>query len=318
MGNCCFCQSEITSKDYAGQAVAREFAAPQQFFDCPQCGKFIIYSNWWTRDIEPYKNIIAGYLLETKKKNRESFFEIDGPMVKTIMNSPLIPRDSSSKILKLLLYLDRNCGYFGESIPVPTASIYSSNFKEIENILLTLQNERYIATERSIATKPFASLTMKGLEYIKAHKNVEKADQCFVARWFDPSMEDLWEKIIRPGCRDAGYDPKCVNDMDFNGNIVDEIIAGIKESQFLVVDLTGYRGGVYYEAGFAAGLGKQVVLMCRADYLDGNPKENRRVHFDLNHSNIILWSEGQEEEARIALTNRIRATIGLGSFKKKT
>jgi predicted RNA-binding Zn-ribbon protein involved in translation (DUF1610 family) len=316
MRNCYFCKSEILSCDSSGKTTYDETAGPKQIFDCPQCGKFIIYSNW-VRDIEPYKDIVAGYLLETKK-NRESFLEIDGPMVDSIKNSPLIPRDSSSKILKLLLFLDKNCGYFGEPIPVPIASIYSSNITEREKILTTLRSERYIETNGSIAIRPYASLTMKGLEYIKVHKNIEKTDQCFVARWFNPTMDNLLKTIILPGCRDAGYDPKCVNDKDFNGDIVDEIIAGIKESQFIVVDLTGYRGGVYYEAGFAAGLGKQVILMCREDYLDGDPNENRRVHFDLSHSNIIVWSEGGEGKARMALTNRIRATIGLGSFKKKT
>ena len=34
--------------------------------------------------------------------------------------------------------------------------------------------------------------------------------------------------------------------------IPSEIISEIKRSKFMIADLTGYRGGVYYEAGFAS------------------------------------------------------------------
>ena len=34
----------------------------------------------------------------------------------------------------------------------------------------------------------------------------------------------------------------------------------------MVCDLTGYRGGVYFEAGFASGLGLPVIYTCRKDW----------------------------------------------------
>ena len=38
---------------------------------------------------------------------------------------------------------------------------------------------------------------------------------------------------------------------------MDRIIAQIRASKFVVADFTRNRGGVYYEAGFALGLGSQ-------------------------------------------------------------
>ena len=36
-----------------------------------------------------------------------------------------------------------------------------------------------------------------------------------------------------------------------------------EESAFVIADLTGGRGGVYYEAGYAMAKGKQIILSCK-------------------------------------------------------
>ena len=97
-----------------------------------------------------------------------------------------------------------------------------------------------------------------------------------------------------------------------NDDITDAIIAEIKECRFVVADLSGYRGGVYYEAGYAKGLGKPVIFTCRRDWFDGETdgqgtRIKERVHFDINHMNIIVWET--PEELKKKLINRIRSTI---------
>ena len=54
-------------------------------------------------------------------------------------------------------------------------------------------------------------------------------------------------------------------------------------------DFTGNRGGVYYEAGFAHGLGLPVIFMCR----DGD-----ELHFDVRQYNCIFWKPDQLLKAR--------------------
>jgi hypothetical protein len=65
----------------------------------------------------------------------------------------------------------------------------------------------------------------------------------------------------------AGYRPMRIDGHEYIGGIMDEIIARIRESRFVVADLTHNRGGVYYEAGFAFGLGIPVIPTCRNDHL---------------------------------------------------
>jgi nucleoside 2-deoxyribosyltransferase len=57
-----------------------------------------------------------------------------------------------------------------------------------------------------------------------------------------------------------------IDNVEHVNDINDEIIGQIRRSRFVVCDLTGYRGGVYFEAGFAYGLGLDVIYTCRKDW----------------------------------------------------
>ena len=131
--------------------------------------------------------------------------------------------------------------------------------------------------------------------------------QAFVAMWFNESMDDVWERGIRPGIEDAGYRPVRIDRTEHNDKIDDAIIAQIRRSRFVVADFTqgddGARGGVYYEAGFAHGLDRPVIFACRKDQLEN-------AHFDTRQYNHIVWET--PEELRRRLSNRISATIGDG------
>lgn len=136
--------------------------------------------------------------------------------------------------------------------------------------------------------------------------NVNSA-QAFVAMWFDKSMDDAFAKGIKPAIADAGYRPSRIDAIEHIGKIDDAIIAEIRRSKFIVADFTqgpdGARGGVYYEAGFARGLGLPVIFTCRNDSMEN-------VHFDTNHYNHIVWDG--PDDLREKLKNRILAVLGEG------
>jgi hypothetical protein len=125
----------------------------------------------------------------------------------------------------------------------------------------------------------------------------------FVAMWFDASVHPAWLDAIKPAIEDAGYEAIRIDKKEHNNKIDDEIVAGIRGCKFLVADFTGQRGGVYFEAGFAQGLGKQVIWLCREDELD-------QVHFDTRQYSHIPWKPDDLPALRVALKNRVEATIG--------
>jgi nucleoside 2-deoxyribosyltransferase len=126
----------------------------------------------------------------------------------------------------------------------------------------------------------------------------------FIAMWFANEMNDAW-KAIDYGIRQAGYDAVRIDQKQHNNKIDDEIIAGIRRSKLLVADFTGHRGGVYFEAGLAMGIGLPVIWLCRHDHL-------KEVHFDTRQYNFIVWETHKLEELSKALQNRIEATLGRG------
>ena len=144
----------------------------------------------------------------------------------------------------------------------------------------------------------------KGLLYLEGRRE-SVSSVGFCAMWFGDEVLPLWKEVIEPAINAAGYEALRIDSKQHNGKIDDEIMASIRASKFVVSDFTGSRGGVYYEAGFAHGLGLPVIFMCR----DSDLKD---IHFDVRQYNCILWAPEKLEEAQSLLKNRILATLGQG------
>ncbi len=151
-------------------------------------------------------------------------------------------------------------------------------------------------------------LTVKGYARLEELRHTfSSSSQCFVAMWFDNSMQQARNEGILPAIRGAGYEPVVIDQKEHINKIDDEIIAEIRRSRFVVADFThgekGARGGVYYEAGFAFGLGIPVIFTCRQDVVEN-------IHFDTRQYNHIVWDS--PEDLRGKLEKRISAVIGDG------
>ena len=157
------------------------------------------------------------------------------------------------------------------------------------------------------------SLTVDGYAHLEELEHQDTgSSQAFVAMWFDGVMKDVQEEGLLPAIRDAGYAPILINRKEHVNKIDDEIIAEIRRSRFIVADFThgddGARGGVYYEAGFAHGLGIPVIFTCRKNVFE-------KVHFDTRQYNHIVWET--PKELRDSLANRIAAVVGDGPLRAK-
>lgn len=291
------------------------FRGPDQsrfadFVNCPNCGKYSIDTTRMLPDED--RHLLAGYLFEVGNIDKKSDFPfIDSETIKKISSSSIFPKTMSDRLLKLLAYINRNTKQYGESVSIPKEAAYAKNENELYMMLEDLDNHKLISTKYATDVDLCAYITLDGFEYIANRKIDTKQSQCFVAMWFADEMTEVFNNAIKPACLVAGYDARIVSIEQFNGDIIDQILAGIRNSHFVIADLTGDRGGVYYEAGFAKGLGKEVILTCREDWFN-HPEINRKVHFDVNHNNIIVWKE--IDELRQRLQDRIIATLGKGSY----
>ena len=151
------------------------------------------------------------------------------------------------------------------------------------------------------------TVTGEGYRRIGEIKTNAESTQVFVAMWFDEEMKVAYTQGIEPAIENAGYKPMRIDQKADVVKIDDEIIAEIRRSRFLVADFThgkdGARGGVYFEAGFALGLGIPVIYTCREDAIDS-------IHFDTRQYYHIKWKD--TEDLRDKLEKRILALIGEG------
>jgi len=126
--------------------------------------------------------------------------------------------------------------------------------------------------------------------------------QAFVAMWFSDATQAAYTDGIEPAIRDSGYRAVRIDKKEHNNKIDDEIIAEIRRSKFLVGDFTcekeKVRGGVYFEAGFAMGLGTPIIWTVSKDSLGD-------VHFDTRQYNHIVWDTPE------SLRNQLKAALGL-------
>jgi hypothetical protein len=107
-----------------------------------------------------------------------------------------------------------------------------------------------------------------------------KKKSVFVAMPFTDEFEDVYQFGIYSTIRRCGYICEKVDESVFAGSIVDRIMDGIKNAQFVVADLTMERPNVYLEVGFAWGTNKPVILVAR---------EGQRLHFDLSHHKCLFY-----------------------------
>ena len=296
-------------------------------YHCINCGDFYV-TDEFEADNEDFNNTtdspkLAGYIRE-RFECGEDDIRISNENIQDILNNALIPQTPGEKVKKLILYLDRKTAYFSQDVFIDeydVAACYAKNDDELWGIVEACRDEGYIthSSTEIDSSKEFdlhhirtrrVRLTMKGSQYAEELKKSEStSNSAFVAMWFSDEVREAYEAGIKAAIEAkvcGQFKAFRVDNLEHNNDVTDEIIAGIKASRFVVADLTGNRGGVYYEAGFARGLGKPVILTCRKDWFKGDD-ENHKVHFDVDHINIIQWDTA--EELKEKLINRIRATI---------
>ncbi len=144
------------------------------------------------------------------------------------------------------------------------------------------------------------------------------SDRAFVAMWFGDGMANAWSEAIKPGLSSAGYNAVRIDRKEHVNRIDAEIEAEIRQARLIVADFTcGFaddnktaipRGGVYFEAGFAHGLGIPVIWTCREDHVE-------HLHFDTRQYNHLLWQPDELGKFREGIKHRVIAAVGKGPFR---
>jgi len=279
-------------------------------YKCARCGEFTITRT--AKSVAENRDIGAKLTCWIRDRNESGS---DKPEITTHnLNDIENSFPDYSPVQKQLLFLrniERKSAYPGYSVPLVPQFDYPIAWADSEDELfyyvkaliernLIKRTDKHIDEEKPLMLA--VEITPTGWNYLD--ENLRKpaiTDQVFVAMSFSESLRSIWENSIRPAILDAGYKPYRIGAEPHIDRIDSKIIAEIKNSRFLVADVTEQKQGVYFEAGFALGLGIPVIWCVQKDDL-------KNVHFDTRQYNHVLWETG--EDLREKLYYLICAIIG--------
>jgi nucleoside 2-deoxyribosyltransferase len=270
---------------------------------CKRCGTYEVSGTLEVMLSSKPANYKLSYALRQRFENG-----IKNSLVSTnyidIQNSVKYPKTIIERVDKILNYMYDNYdkikgGFTEDTIDNHQFSLFGIDDQGMLKRIIDYALEKELIKISKITDDvAFFELAADGIDKVEdLQKNISYEGKVFVAMWFDDKMKPVYINTIKEAVISFGYKPLRIDEKEYNNKIDDQILKEIDESDFMIADFTGHRGGVYFEAGYAIGKGKEVIFTCRAD-------DSKEVHFDTNHYNYIFWKD--EEDLRVRLEKRIK------------
>ncbi len=334
------------------------------FCGCIMCGNFFIEESildnlqnceYSIKKLKTYlfynKSNMRPFLIEPKK-----YAKVVNDSWKHIYNlTPEIvenwyPKTFAEKIDKILLRFNKKTQYIGEKLEynyldlldtfmidyegIDVHNLVPNKYKEQIYYFSEFLRESGYMTVIVPATingtkwsnKITFRFTPKGLARVEdLQKSQTNNKNVFVSMAFNTNTIET-RNAIRQGIIDAGFSPEFIDEIIHNHQIVPEMLRLIRECRFLILDITDPNFGAYYEAGYAAGLDKEVIVCCKkevfekkvfqCEYLDKVKVENNqelkengcayfvkatKPHFDIAQKQTLVWDNYEDLTKKLTL-----------------
>lgn len=136
---------------------------------------------------------------------------------------------------------------------------------------------------------------------IPEHENIEPTLASAMMP-FDAGFNVIYD-AIRQAADNVGLRCRRADDIWENAAIIQDVVALIDRSRIVVCDCSGRNPNVFYEAGIAHTLGREVILITQSDH---------DIPFDLRHLRYIRYLNNAEGHAQLtqALQARMQTLLG--------
>jgi hypothetical protein len=132
--------------------------------------------------------------------------------------------------------------------------------------------------------------------HIPEHENIEQALASAMMP-FDPRFTAVYDSI-KQAAEGAGLRCRRADDIWENPSIIQDVVSLIDRSRIVICDCSGKNPNVFYEAGIAHTLGREVILITQNE---------QDIPFDLRHLRYIRYLNNGEGLA--ALTQSLQAKM---------
>lgn len=305
-------------------------------FDRNHLASYLVYHRFSCAKVIDYRYHTVRAKEECDKYNAEFDRGINTIGRPVHMNNDMVetwyPKTFAERVDRILLYFSTKAAHIGQSFSLSYEEMISALFIDRYEIIRYRNSEDVCKSEKrdsddcgreaeymldclqgrgmikyAFLCSDFVSTDEEAVDIIITPEGYARIDELqkysargrnvLVAMQFGNETLELRE-AIRRGVRDAGYHAIFIDEVQHNDFITPELLKYIRDSKFVVVDLTHKNNGAYFEEGYALGVGKPVIQLCQKD---------QRLHFDIAQKNTIMWDT--EESIPAQLTNRIKATI---------
>ncbi len=143
--------------------------------------------------------------------------------------------------------------------------------------------------------------------YETIQRGAKNSRLAFMAMKFgDAETNRIYRDFFKHAVAQTGFELRR-NDEEQRAGLIDDLMrVQIRQSRFVISDLTHHNNGAYWEAGYAEGLGKPVIYTCHEAHFND---PDRGAHFDTNHHLTVLWNPDNMTPAIEKLKATIRATL---------
>ena len=249
-----------------------------------------------------------------KRSDRTQKLVLEREMLEKIFSQPPpAPREMADNLIRVLgdTLVERSLGRSERhdlADLVPVIGAFDENSAGF--VISELCKEGLIFPKELTAGDPML-LSFRGWDrYYELQRSHSEGPIAFMAMPFnDPLLDRVFESCFKPAANRAGFLLRRIIDNQGAGLIDNQLRVEIRKARFLISELSGNNAGAYWEAGFAEGLGKQVIYTCEKSLFEDKHNRGSRPHFDTNHCVTVPWEEANLDSAAHRLTATIRETL---------
>lgn len=282
-----------------------------EYVVCDRCGEYEITREliffWKKSDREEIAPALSGLCRELCETDQDAPLLMTTNLVEITSRFPVPSMvDLDAKLEKLLSAVRRKSDHFGKMVDLARGRdyplAYAKNDEEFFAFIDQLVAMELLELKGEDSGTRFVTLAAEGWKRSSRMLADQKSNQVFIATWFDPSMDESIS-AIKAAIEECGFLPVCIKTELFKETIMDKALGELRRSRFAIIDLTGGRPSVFYEAGFAKALDVEAVYV----YRKGEAESGSKLEFYVKHYQCHEYTSFQN--LKEIVMNTIRARI---------
>lgn len=301
-------------------SMLKEYVAREGRIACPRCGPYSL-STEAQEDLashlgrrENSRALLSHALYHMTK--REQWALVTTELLQNILDSTELPRPQE-QLENLILWLGEAQPNMGATIDPEVDAIAAVGVVDNSSLGFLVSQATDAGLLKGVVVSYVGAnhcdihslqLTLAGWQLFEDLQRGKSTSRiAFMAMQFgNEELDRIYKDHFKIGVAATGFDLKRVDEGQPAGLIDDRLRVEIRQSRFLIADLTHQNRGAYWEAGYAEGLGKPVIYTCRKDVFEDKAKG---THFDTNHHLTVSWEHDKLKDAVERLKATIRATL---------